>query len=329
MSRNTALASRPRLLIVHPYVAHLYGHMAEDFDIIRYWEADDGPAFLQREGKGIRALLSLGIEQIDDPFLAQLPDLELIAVVGAGYDGIDLSATYQRGILVTNAGDLHAADNADYAVGLMIAARRQIVAADGWVRSNRWFNEGRMPLSRSLRSCRAGIVGLGNIGGAVASRLPAFGIPVAWWGPRPRKTPYRYFDTLLALAEWSDTLFVSVRAHDDTRALIDAGVIHALGPEGLLINISRGSVVDQAALIDALRSGKLGQAALDVFEPEPAEADQWKHVPNALLSPHMAGATEDGRNALGMAAIENIRRLYRGERLVNIIPTDHIALGGA
>jgi lactate dehydrogenase-like 2-hydroxyacid dehydrogenase len=310
---------KPKLVIVHPMVARLYGHMADDFELLHYWKTDDAVQFLRQNSHGARAILSLGIEPIGTQVLNELPDLELIAVVGAGYDGIDVAAAGRRGIAITNAGSLHAADNADYAVGLMIAARRRIVAADDWVRTNRWPGEGRMPLGRSLRPGRAGIVGLGNIGKEIATRLGAFGIELGWWGPRQHPSPYRYFDGLRALARWSDTLFVSARADDSSRGLIDAEIIDALGPDGLLINISRGFVVDQQGLADALRSGRLGQAAIDVFDPEPSEAAFWADVPNILLSPHAAGATEEGSARLGSAAIETVRRLYRGEPLENIV----------
>jgi lactate dehydrogenase-like 2-hydroxyacid dehydrogenase len=293
--------------------------MAGEFEIIRYWQAESGDALLRREGAGVRAILSLGTERIDEAILSLLPDLELIAVIGAGYDRIDLAAVRARGVIVTNGGALPADDTADYAVGMMIAARRGIIEGNTWVRAGRWRTQGRMALTGSLRGERVGIVGLGNIGRAIGTRVAAFGMDIAWWGPRPHPSPYHRFDSLVELAQWSRVLFVAVRPDVDNNAMINTEVIDALGPDGLLINISRGVVVDEAALIDALRTGRLGQAALDVFESEPTLPESWVDVPNTLLSPHAAGGTRESRDTLGRAAIENIRRIYAGKTPANIV----------
>jgi hydroxypyruvate reductase len=310
---------KPKLLILESQAGALFEHMAGEFEIIRYWQAESGERLLRREGAGVRAILSLGTERIDGAVLSLLPDLELIAVIGAGYDSIDLAAVRARGVMVTNGGALPADDTADYAVGMMIAARRGIVGSDAWVRADRWRTQGRVALTRSLRGERVGIVGLGNIGRAIGARVAAFGMDIAWWGPRPHPSPYHRIDSLVELAKWSRVLFVAVRADVGNRGMINTEVIDALGPDGLLVNISRGVVVDEAALIDALRTGRLGQAALDVFEPEPTLSESWVDVPNVLLSPHAAGGTREGRDTLGWAAIENIRRVYAGKAPANIV----------
>lgn len=283
------------------------------FEAIGPQPGDDMLAWLDAHGRGVRIVAGVGIDRLDKPMLDRLPDLERIQVIGAGMDGIDLDEAARRGIAVENSGGIHADDSADFAMALMLAAWRNLVAGDRWVREGRWAGEGQLPPGRSLAGARVGIAGLGYIGAAIARRVEPFCPDIRWWGPRakadvrwPRCTELR------ELAAWCDILFVAVRAHDDTRGLIDAAIIDAVGPDGLIVNVARGFVVDEDALVAALKDGRLGLAALDVFAEEPTPAARWADVPNVVLAPHMAGSTRNSHSLLMRHAIERVRAFMRG-----------------
>lgn len=302
------MADKPRVLMLTEPLATPIGALAGDaFEIVAPWTVDGSwDAWLDDHGPGIRAAISSGIDIFDAALMAKLPDLKHIAVLGAGLDGIDLGEAAARGIRITSGGGMHAGEVADHAVGMMIAARRRLVESDAWVRQGRW-TEGRFPPTISLRTQKVGIIGLGNIGAAIAERVQPFCPEIAWWGPRDKPAPWPRKQSLLELAGWADILFVAARAHDDSRGLVDKAVIEALGPQGLLINISRGFVVYEAELIAALCDGRLGQAALDVFDPEPTAPARWADVPNTLLSPHNAGVTFQAIMALCANAVETVK----------------------
>ncbi|MET0373134.1 MAG: 2-hydroxyacid dehydrogenase [Rhizorhabdus sp.] len=287
----------------------------EEFDIVRLDGVPDRAAFLRANGSGIDAVLTSGMERLDMARLALMPDLRLVAIVAAGMAGIDLEACRARGIAVTNAGDLNAGDVADFAVTLMLAHARDVMANDRWVREDKWPT-GRRPPGRSIAAHRVGIVGLGHIGQAIAQRLTPFGCAIAWWGPRPKPDmAWSRMDTLEALADWSSVLIVAARGDDSSRGLISRAVLDALGPNGLIVNVSRGFVIDEPAMVDALKAGRLGGAALDVFDHEPFAGSAWDDVPNVLMAPHVAGATREAFVAVFAGALDNIRRLGRGESL--------------
>lgn len=276
----------------------------------------DRDAWLRNNGRGIRALVCMGLERLDADRLDMLPDLNLIAVVAAGMSGIDLKAARDRGIAVTNAGDLNAGDVADFAVTLLLGHRRALVASDAWVRSGQWVSR-RMAPTGSIASERIGIVGLGHIGLAVAERLRAFGPTIRWWGHNPKPgVEWERTDTLLDLAQWATTLVVAVAGHDGTRGLVDHAILEAVGPDGLIVNVSRGFVIDEAAMKTALRDGRLGGAALDVVENEPDDGTGWADVPNVILAPHVAGATREAFGAVMLGAADNVQRLFAGKPLL-------------
>lgn len=305
----------PRVLMLNEPLATPIGALAGvDFSIVGPWTiSGDWMTWLGDNGAGIEVAISSGIDRFDATLMESLPDLRHIAVLGAGMDGIDLATASARGIGISSGGAIHSGDVADQAVGMMIAARRRLLESDAWVRQGRWQSEGRYPPTRSLARQKVGIVGLGHIGIAIAERVQPFCADIAWWGPRDKPARWPRQESLMALAAWSDILFVAARAHDDTRTMVDAAVIDALGPDGLLVNVSRGFVVDEDAMIAALRDGRLGQAALDVFDPEPASAERWADVPNTLLAPHNAGATIDAIMTLCGHAVDTVKRVHRGE----------------
>ena len=273
-------------------------------------------AFIERVAGSVRGVFTSGTVGIDAALAARLPLLEIVAVHGVGVDAVDFAALAPRGIRVSNTPDVLTDDVADLAVALLLAAARRVPMLDRYVRAGGW--EAKRPLapSRALRGKVAGIVGLGRIGQAVAARLQGFGMAIRYYQRSTAQLPYPRSDSLLALAEESDYLVVCAPGGPGTQHLVDARVIDALGPEGTLVNIARGSLVDQAALVAALQAGRLGFAALDVFEDEP-------HVPAALidmeqvvLTPHVGSFTLEARTAMGMLAIDNLLAHFSGAPLV-------------
>ena len=244
------------------------------------------------------------------------PNLRLVACVGAGYEHFDGPDLRARGIALTNASGVNSEDVADLALGLLIACWRSMIAADADVRAGRWRQIG---FKRRLKGARLGIVGLGEIGTAVARRAEAFGLEIGWHGPTARHRPWRYEPDALALARWADIVMVACRATAENRHLVNAAFLDALGPAGMIVNVSRGSLIDEDALIEALRTGTIGGAGLDVFEQEPTDPARWRDVPNVTLHPHFGGATWDAIGD-GLALVtENIRRSLAGEPLVKVV----------
>jgi lactate dehydrogenase-like 2-hydroxyacid dehydrogenase len=304
--------SKPAILLVHPHLAPLGPMLEEEFTVWRLWL---GPPL--EASATIRALVVAGEAPIDQALAEGLPKLGLIACFTSGYDGIDLYWARARGLKVSHSPAVNHEDVADHAIGLMLAAWRRIVEGDALVRGGFWRPDEKL-VTPSLGGRRVGIVGLGAIGEAVARRAEAFGVKIAWWGPREKpQAPWPRAESLQALARESDILILAARLSDENRGLIEAGVLDALGPHGLLVNISRGGLVDEEALIAALQDGRLGMAALDVFAAEPTPAERWAEVPNVVLSPHAAGATTGALPKMLALTRENLRRFFAGEPLVN------------
>jgi lactate dehydrogenase-like 2-hydroxyacid dehydrogenase len=304
--------SKPALLIVQPHLGMLTPFLEPDFTVWRFWEGPPVEAV-----SVIQALVVAGEFPVDKHLAETLPRLGLIACFTAGYDGVDLEWAKARGLKVSHSPGVNHEDVADHAVGIMLAAWRKIVAGDQALRAGAW-RASEKQITRSLKGRKLGIVGLGAIGAAVASRAEAFGLEVSWWGPREKPdAPWSRAASLKDLAASTDILVVSCRAGPETAGLISSEVIDALGPDGLLVNVSRGAVVDEDALIAALRSGRLGMAALDVYEAEPTPADRWAGVPNTVLTPHTAGATTGAVPKMVALTRENLRRFFAGEELVN------------
>ncbi|MDB5715847.1 MAG: 2-hydroxyacid dehydrogenase [Sphingomonadales bacterium] len=303
----------PKLLVMSQAIETMVKPPESEFELVRLDANPDRDAFLRENGAGIALALSSGMERLDAARLALLPDLELIVVVAAGTAAVDLDEAASRGIEVTNAGDLNSADVADFAITLMLAHVRDVIGHDRYVREDRW-PDARMKPGRSVGAQRVGIVGLGHIGQAIAARLVPFGTEIAWWGPRAKPDAlWRRVGSLEALAEWSTILIVAARGDDSSRGLISADVIRALGPEGLIVNVSRGFVIDEQAMVAALKDGSLGGAALDVFEHEPFRGSEWADVPNVLMAPHVAGATREAFSAVFAGALDNLRRHVAGQ----------------
>ena len=264
----------------------------------------------------IRGIWASGDSKVSAELIAQLPALQVISVVGVGYDGIDVAAAKARGVMVTHTPDVLNDDVADLAIGLMLCAARQLPAADRFVREGRW-PQGPMPLARKMSGARVGIVGIGRIGQAIAKRAAAFDMAIAYTARSARPAlPYAYWPSAEALAEVSDFLVVITPGGAGTRHLIDAKVLAALGrsspQKGILVNVARGSVVDEAALIDALEQGVIAGAGLDVFDNEPNVSERLRALPHVVLSPHIGSATGQTRRAMTDLAFDNLQRCLQG-----------------
>lgn len=279
---------------------------AERFDLIRLWEASDPEAVLAERGPVVRAVATGGHHRIDGALLDRLPELEIVANFGVGYDTVDVEAATARGVVVTNTPEVLDDEVADTAMGLLLMTVRELGRAERHLRAGRW-PEGPYPLTpATLTGRRLGVLGLGRIGEAIARRAEPFHMTIGYHNRSPKDVPYRYYPTLLDMARAVDTLMVVVPGGASTHHLVDAEVLAALGPDGVLVNIGRGSVVDQAALVAALRSGAIRSAGLDVFEDEPHVPQDLLDLDNAALLPHVGSASEPTRRAMGQLVVDNL-----------------------
>ena len=245
-----------------------------------------------------------------------LPALEIIAVNGVGLDGIDLDAARARGIAVTTTPNVLTDDVADVALGLLLASARHIVLLDRFVRDGAWERREAVKPASSLRGKTAGIFGFGQIGQAIALRLAAFGVQVRYYQPRAKPgVAVPRADSLLALAHESDYLIVCAPGTPATRHAVDAEVLAALGPQGTLVNIARGALIDEEAMIDALADGRLGAAGLDVFADEPKVPAALRALPNVVLTPHVGSLTVETRHAMGQLVVDNLQAHFAGQPL--------------
>ena len=290
--------------------------LGNEFAIHPLWEAKEPLAFLASVADCVRGFASFTGYPVPATLIAALPKLEIIATMSVGTDHIDLAAAKARGIAVTNAPDVLTDCVADLGMGLTINLARNLVAADRFVRAGEW-TKGLFPLATKLGGATMGIVGLGRIGKAVAKRAEAFGMRIVYYGRR--RVPdvaYPFYDDLIAMARDSDYLMLTCPGGAATRNLIDAKVLAALGPEGRLVNIARGSVVDQPALIAALTARQIAGAALDVYADEPRVPEALMKLDNVVLAPHIASATHATRRAMGDLMIDNLEAHFAGRKLL-------------
>lgn len=308
----------PEILQVGPYPEWDETPLNEAFTVHRYFEAPDGAAFLSEVGPAIRGIATRGELGVDRAMIAACPNLEVISVYGVGYDAVDLEACRERGIRVTNTPDVLTRDVADLGVAMMLCQARGLVGAEAWVRDGSWASKGLYPLRSRVHGKRAGILGLGRIGFEVARRLAGFDMDIAYSdiGPKEYAPDWEFVADPRALAERSDFLFVTLAASAETRHIVSREVIEAVGPEGVIVNVSRASNIDEEALLDALEGGKLGAAALDVFEGEPDLNPRFLALDNVLLQPHHASGTIETRKAMGKLVRENLSAHFAGQALL-------------
>lgn len=281
------------------------------------------PEAIPEGARGARALITLGGRTTDAAMMDALPELGLIACYGTGYEGVDLAAAAARGIRVTHAKDTNATSVAEFAMGLVIAAARDLTKGERMLRDGGWpaRKAERMPLVPGLAGQRMGIYGLGAIGMKIATRAAAFEMEVGYHGRAPRQgIAHVYHPTLRGVAEWCDVLVVAVRATAETRHAVDRAVLEALGRTGVLVNISRGLVVDEAALTEALEQGVIAAAGLDVFENEPHVPERLRALPNAVLTPHMAAFTLSAQRAQAQIMLDALEAFFAGRAPANLAP---------
>ena len=287
---------RPLLLLHTALAPAMHERLQRQFELLE--AAGIGSARRSELCAQVRAMLCNAQSIVSREQMRQWPALELIVVIGVGRDGIDLDAAAELGIKVSKAPEVCAEDIADHTLALLLAATRQIVQAHEFVRQGRWL-QGRYPPTLRFSGQRMGIVGLGRIGRAVARRSQAFDMSIAYTGRAPKNdVPYRWSECVLELAAEVDFLVVCASGGPATRGLIDARVLQALGPQGVLVNVGRGSIVDEAALQQALQERTIAAAALDVFAHEPQVPEALIDLPNAVLTPHMASSTRQGLQAM-------------------------------
>jgi lactate dehydrogenase-like 2-hydroxyacid dehydrogenase len=303
--------------VVGPVDPALMAGLERDYIVHALWQKDDPPRPVPAH---LTAIVTDGRFGASASLIESLPALRVIACNGVGVDAIALDVAQRRGVAVTTTPDVLTEDVADMAVALLLAVSRRIVVGDQFARSGAWERE-RMTASARVSGQPAGIVGLGRIGRAVARRLTAFGMSIAYADVCACDEPYAYVEDLVALARASRFLIVTASGGPSTRGIVNATVLEALGPKGVLINVSRGSIVDEPALVDALRAGTLGGAGLDVFANEPHIPEALRAMPNVVLAPHMASATVESRQAMAALVLANLQAHFAGTPLLSPLPS--------
>lgn len=301
---------RPKILVVSAIGDRRRASLAARYDL----------TFDREDRIGVRAVLLDGALRLDAAALATFPDLGLIACIGAGFDRVDIDACRARGVKVSNTAGANADAVADFAIGMMLSLTRRIGEGEAALRAGDWrgHNVKRFFSAPGLTGRRVGIVGMGSIGRQLTQRLAGFEVEIAYTGPQPKpNVPYTYVASIRELATWADILVLAHRADETSRGLVDAPVLDALGPDGHLINVSRGSAVNEDALIAALFAGTLGGAALDVFDTEPRVRSDLIAAPNTVLTPHIAGGSRRAFDRMVDRARANLDAHFDGRPLPN------------
>jgi lactate dehydrogenase-like 2-hydroxyacid dehydrogenase len=310
---------QPDLIVTAPLPPFLYDPLKADYRCHDYHQAADKSALLAADGAKIRGLVQGGGSATPTTLLDALPRLEIISVFGVGYDGVPVAYCKQRGIKVTNTPDVLTDDVADVALGMILMTGRGFVRANRFVHAGEWEKRG-PELTTKLSGRKVGVLGLGRIGKAIAHRVSAMGMKVAYTGRKPQEVPYEYMRDLKTLAGAVDFLVVACPGGEATRNIVNSEVLAALGKKGTLINIARGSIVDEPALVAALQAGTIKGAGLDVFADEP-------HIPAVLMSmdkvvllPHVGSATRETRQAMGDLCKANLDAWFATRRTLTLIP---------
>lgn len=306
--------SRTDILMTAPMMPIVIDALDRAFTLHRLWEQTDKEAFLKEVGPRIRGVATSTLfGRVDATLLDRLPNVEIVSSFGVGYDNVDAEEAARRNIVVTNTPGVLDDEVADLTLGLLLATLRKIPQADRYLREGKWLKAS-FPLSATLRGRTVGIVGLGRIGKAIAKRLSGFDVKIAYHGRTQQDdVAYPYYATVTGLAEACDVLIVITPGGASTRHLINAEVLKALGSDGVLINVARGTVVDEQALIDALKSGTILSAGLDVYEDEPRVPQELIDLEHVVLLPHVASASVHTRNAMGQLVADNLIAWFDGK----------------
>ena len=314
------MAQKPDLLIIRKVSDRMTARLSAEFTVHPLFDQPDQAGFLADHGAAMTAVLTNGHDGLRPDQMAALPNLKIVSSFGVGYDAIDANAAAERGIVVTHTPNVLNDEVANTALLLWFAVSRRLVPNDAYVRAGRWENEGSTPPTHSVQDRTVGIVGLGRIGQAIADRLAVFDSTVVYHSRSQKDVSYRYYADLTEMAADSDVLICITPGGPETKHLISKQVIEALGSDGILVNVSRGSVVDEAALVKSLRDGKLGGAGLDVFANEPKVPEDLFSMANVVLQPHVGSATYETRQAMGELACENLIRWVQGGNVLTPVP---------
>ena len=307
-------SQKPDILVHGPVMPMIIEQLGKSFTVHKLWEAKDRDQLIAGLAPTLRAIVAGGGHgRLDGAFMSQFPKLEMISSFGVGYDHIDAKWAGEHGITVANTPDVLTEEVADTTLGLLLSTVREMPQAERYLRAGKWVEKA-YPLTATLRHRKAGILGLGRIGKAIARRLEAFGVSVAYYGRRQQSdVSYRYYSDLVEMARDIDILIVVVPGGPETKNIVDAKVLAALGPTGILINVARGSVVDEAALIKALKDKTIASAGLDVFVNEPQVPKELLAMEHIVLFPHLGSASHDARDGMGQRVVDNMTGWLEGK----------------
>ena len=313
------MSDKPHLIQVGNVNERMTARLNAEFVVHKWFDVQDKDALLAEVGDKVIAISTDGHWGVPDNLFERLANLRVVSSYGVGYDGIDTDAAVRHNVLVAHTPNVLNDEVADTAIMLWLAVSRGLVRADAWVRSGAWESKGAFELTRSIQKRTVGILGMGRIGETIAKRAAAFDAKIVYHSRTSKPVPYDYYDDLTAMAHDCDVLMVITPGGAATKHLVNAEVLEALGPDGILINVARGSVVDEAALVDALQSGKLGAAGLDVFEAEPKVPQALKAMDNVVLLPHVGSATIETRRAMGDLTCDNLSQYLRNGTVITAI----------
>ncbi|WP_366556077.1 2-hydroxyacid dehydrogenase [Aquibaculum sediminis] len=316
--------SKPHILMPGRMMDLVVQRLDVAFTLHKLWEAEDQDAAIAAVADKIEGIATGGHRRVDGDFMSRFPNLKIVSNFGVGYDTVDAAWAGKHGIYVTNTPGVLTDEVADTTLGLLLMTVRQLSETERYLRAGRWEKEGAFPLTQNtLRERKVGILGLGRIGKAIAHRLEAFGNPIAYHGRNKQSdVPYRYYDNLVEMAGDVDILISVAPGGASTHHLISTEVLNALGPQGILINVGRGSVVDEQALIAALKEERLFSAGLDVFEHEPKVPAELMAMERVVLLPHVGSASIHTRNLMGQLVVDNITSFFeKGKPLTPVAET--------
>ena len=314
------MSETPGVLISGDITPHMRDKLGAAFTLHDLPPEAERAVFFERIARDCIAGVAYGAAVFPKSFIDALPALEIISCYGVGYDAIDAETAAERGIVVTHTPNVLNDEVANTAILLWLATARRLAAHDAYVRAGRWESEGNTPLTQGTQNQTVGIVGMGRIGQAIADRLPVFGARIAYHGRTKRDVPYTYYPDLVEMARDCDVLIVITPGGPATRHLINADVMDALGPTGILVNVARGTVVDEPALVSALQEGRLGAAGLDVFENEPFVPEALRQMDQVVLQPHVGSATETTRRAMGDLTCDNLLAFIEDGTVLTPVP---------
>src|SRR6516225_5417108 len=307
-----------KVLIYSRFPKALMQRIGERFDLFEAGGKPPDQAFSAEQLSALRAMVAAGGRPLGGEVMDTMPRLGAIVCYGTGYDGVDLKAAASRGIEVGHSPGANAASVADLAVALLLSVTRRLLVADNYVRSGDWAAAKPSPMMRpqaGMPGRKVGVYGMGEIGRKIARRVAAFEAEVGYFSRSRHDVPYQYFPTLDALADWCSVLMIAVRAGDDTHHVVNADILRRLGEDGYVVNIARGSVIDQDALVKALTNKTIAGAGLDVYTREPHAPDALTRFPNVVLTPHTGGHTLESHMAMQDCVIANLESFFAGKPL--------------